>query len=288
MSLDDPFLVFLEALEVTCMGSVGNVVPTLPQDWRAGYPGTLGISDKEEASLPLPHPSQQCEIPLLWSSCSFTGAKPWLIEEVPWMVSRLLNKMRKAPMCLKSTLDPVGNHLTHPHLSPVGLRADTGHPQWWSFPWRHYLVSDSCPCALGQLHSLTRFSMMSRIYVPLLPDLVNENRFSLQQAFENGKERKEGRVCGVVCGCWGDGGGEFGGKEVGEQMQKGGCGVLEAHCVCTPVLGVLGHWVFLTKKEASLHLSYNWYKCPVITRWMVRAVRETEVLEYSFLDNPKL
>lgn len=96
LSLNDPFLVFPEALEVTYTGSVGNVVPTLPQDWRAGYSGALGISDKEEASLPLPHPSQQCEISLLWRSCSFTGAKPWLIEEVPWMVSRLLNKMRKA------------------------------------------------------------------------------------------------------------------------------------------------------------------------------------------------
>lgn len=70
---------------------------------------------------------------------SFTGAhaapssglwaKLWHIEEVLWMVSRLLNRMGgglatqnswQGAMGLKSTLDQVWNPITHSYHSPVG------------------------------------------------------------------------------------------------------------------------------------------------------------------------
>ena len=51
-------------------------------------------------------------------------------------------------------LETQGRLSTPLHLG--GLWADPGCLQWWSSPWRHYMVSDFCPCALGQLCSWMR------------------------------------------------------------------------------------------------------------------------------------
>lgn len=83
---------------MTHMGSLGHVAHALPQDWRGGYLGVLGISDGERSfATPLPPWSAMRDsfIAAPAAPLSVLRAKPWHIGEVPWMVSRLSNKMGK-------------------------------------------------------------------------------------------------------------------------------------------------------------------------------------------------
>lgn len=98
LPFEDSFLVFLALVGLWPMQvNVGNAAHALPQDWRGEYLGVVVFLKEGKKGILTPHSPQ------LSMRHSFTGAhaapssglwaKLWHIEEVLWMVSRLLNRM---------------------------------------------------------------------------------------------------------------------------------------------------------------------------------------------------